>query len=761
MANTATIQKFGLQTGSSRTLYATWSWNKDHTANYEVRWTYSTGDGVDFVGSSSTTTEKQSTYSIPDNATAVMFTVKPVSETYTTSTGSSKSSTKSTSMSYWTAGWSTKKTYYVANLPPDVPGGVDVTIDKYTLKATINNVAANTESIEFQIVQNDLKVFNTGIAAVRTSTAIYQCAVDAGYRYKVRARGVRKGVYSDWTEYSDNNDTIPKPPTGITELKALSKTSVSVAWDEVTTATSYTIEYTDKLENFDVTSSTTTVTVDVGTRFTVTGLESGHEYFFRVKASNSEGDSPYTDPKSVIVGKKPTAPTTWSNSSTIMVGEALNLYWIHNSVDGSSQTYAELELTVNGSTQSYSIQNSADEDEKDKTSVYTVQTNVYAEGTTIEWRVRTRGVTEDFSDWSIQRTVNVYAPPTLQLTVSSSLTAYPLAITAIAGPATQKPIGFAVQITAMSSYETTDEFGKIKMVGNGEVVYSKYYDTNKDLSISLTPGDINLENNIRYKISCSVSMNSGLSKTETTEFVVGWGDSDCYPNANITYDSNTYSVSIRPYCTNSSDVEITGWHLAVYRREYNGEFTEIGSGIPSKSNTHITDPHPALDYARYRIVATNDSNGSMEYYDVPGYPIGETSIIIQWNDEWTNRDDGSPDALAKPSWSGSLLRLPYNVDISNTTSPDVTMVKYIGRSHPVSYYGTHKGETASWTTAIATSDSETIYALNRLANWMGDVYARAPDGTGFWAHVTLSYSLNHNTQATDVSLNLTRVNGGI
>lgn len=760
MANTATITKFGLQTGSDRTLYATWSWSKDHTENYEIRWTYSTGDGVEFVGSASTTDEKQSTYSIPANAVAVMFCVKPISETYTTSSG--KGSTKtSTTMSYWTASWSTKKTYYVASLPPDVPSGLSVEINKYTLKATINNVATNTESIEYQIVQNDLKVYNTGTAKARTSTAIYQIPIDAGYRYKVRVRGVRNGLTSDWSDYSDNCDTIPKPPDSITELKALSTTSVSISWSEVTTATSYNIEYTDDVNNFDVTSATSSVTVDVGTRFTVTGLESGHEYFFRVRAVNDEGESPYTEPKSVIVGKKPTAPTTWSSASTVVVGDTLNLYWIHNSVDGSSQTYAELELTINGSVQSYSIQNTTDEDEKDKTSVYSINTSAYAEGTVVLWRVRTRGVTEDFSEWSIQRTVNIYAPPTLQLSVPSSATTLPLSVSAIAGPSTQNPIGYAVQITALSSYETTDEFGQVKMVGNGEVVFNKYYDIQTNLALFLTPADLTLENNIRYRLSCTVSMNSGLSKTEQSDFTVSWGSSDCYPNAEITYDSRRYTTSIRPYCANASDVEIAGWTLAVYRREYNGEFTEIASGIASKSNVHVTDPHPALDYARYRIVATNNQNGSMEYYDIPGYYIGESAIILQWNEEWTNRDDDSPDALERPAWAGSLLRLPYNVDISNTTAPDVTMTKYIGRSHPVSYYGTHKGETGSWKATIVADDAETIYGLRRLANWMGDVYVREPSGVGYWANVTLSFSINHMDLTTDVTFNLTRVTGGI
>lgn len=752
MANSATITKFGLQTGSDRTLYATWSWSKSHTANYEIRWTYSTGDGVEFVGSSSTTTEKQSTYSIPDNAVAVMFCVKPISETYTKD---------NSTVSYWTAGWSTKKTYYAASLPPDVPGGLTVEINKYILKATLNNIATNTSEIEFQIVRNDLTVFNTGTAPVRTSTAIYQVAIDAGYRYKVRVRGIRNGLTSDWSEYSDNYNTIPKPPEAITELKAVSETSVSISWTEVTTATSYGIEYTDNKDNFDVTSGTSSTQVDVGTTFTITGLESGHEYFFRVKAINDEGESPYTEIKSVIVGQKPTSPTTWSNSSTITVGEALNLYWIHNSVDGSSQTYAELELTVNGTTSSQVIKNSEEEEEKDKTSVYSIDTSSYTEGTTILWRVRTRGVTEDFSEWSIQRTVNVYAPPTLQLTVSSSLTTFPLSIGAVAGPSTQKPVGYAIQITALSSYETWDEYGRVKMVGNGEVVFSKYYDIQSTLSIKLTPADITLENNIRYRISCTVAMDSGLSKTETSDFTVAWGDSDCFPNAEISYNPKRYTTSIRPYCTDASEKQLTGWTLAVYRREYNGSFTEIASDIASGGNVYVTDPHPALDYARYRIVAVNNTNGSVEYYDVPGYPINEPAIIIQWDEEWTNRDDDSPDALDKPAWAGSLLYLPYNVDVSNSTAPDVSMVNYIGREHPVSYYGTHKGETASWNTTIAASDTETIYALRRLQNWMGDVYVREPSGVGYWANITLSFTITHKELVIPVSFTITRVTGGV
>lgn len=77
-----------------------------------------------------------------------------------------------------------------------------------------------------------------------------------------------------------------------------------------------------------------------------TGLESGKEYFFRVRAVNSAGNSGWSDVASVVIGKEPSAPTTWSSTTTAMVGESLILYWIHNSQDGSYEKHAQLELTL-------------------------------------------------------------------------------------------------------------------------------------------------------------------------------------------------------------------------------------------------------------------------------------------------------------------------------------------------------------------------------------------------------------------------------
>ena len=49
--NRPIIELFGLQSNTENTIFASWKWDKDHTANYEVVWYYDTGDNIWFVGS--------------------------------------------------------------------------------------------------------------------------------------------------------------------------------------------------------------------------------------------------------------------------------------------------------------------------------------------------------------------------------------------------------------------------------------------------------------------------------------------------------------------------------------------------------------------------------------------------------------------------------------------------------------------------------------------------------------------------------------
>lgn len=830
-SNKPTINQFGLVSNADNLLFATWSWNKSNTESYKVLWTYDTGNGVWFEGSNTTITvdsdapelSRQSTYTVPSNARRVQFKVKPISK---------KKTVNNKETSYWEANWSDVKTYTDAT-PIETPPIPTVTIEKYKLTATLDNLDIDATGIEFEIVKdNAAKSYNTGKATIVTGHVSYSCSVDAGSEYKVRARAYKGSDYSDWSGYSSNEGTMPAVPSGITSIKATSKTSIYLEWAAVKTAKTYDIEYTTKKSYFDGSNQTTTQSVAEGTHFEMTGLETGHEYFFRVRAVNDDGSSAWCEPKSVKIGDDPAAPTTWSSTTTAITGEQLNLYWVHNASDGSSQTHAELELDISGAKYTYTLNDkvvdnsvisyiplSEEDREAGKTNSVLVKTSGYTEGTKILWRVRTAGVTLVYGEWSVQRTVDIYAPPTLTLDAPSMVQAFPITIKATAGPPTQAPISYHVSIVSNELYETVDNTGNPLVVNRGDEVYSRHFDISTPLDLTLSAGDIDLENNVTYTLTCTVAMNSGLTADASKPFGVTWTDELYTPNAEISVDPDTYTASIRPYCEKYSYVNrvleysygrytptgetissvygevvpgaatsfgqpvyrgvtvdgdevfyyvsevveyAKGVTLSVYRREFDGTFTEIATGLKNEMfATTVIDPHPSLDYARYRVVAISEDTGAVSFYDPPGYPVGGIGIVIQWDEQWSSFETNEAPALEQPPWSGSLLKLPYNVDISDSVKRDVALIEYIGRQNPVAYHGTQVGDTSTWNTVIDREDKETLYTLRRLAKWMGNVYVREPSGSGYWASINVSYSLKHRDVTIPVTFDVTRVEGGV
>lgn len=753
----------GLVSNSQRELYVTWDWDKPNTDHYEVTWYYSWGVGVAVEEKHTVSgTAKGDTFTAPEHATHVSVYVKPVSKTYTSN---------GKEVSYWTASNSTKVTYWYKDNPPVTPGEPSVTITDYTLTATVTDLEdLNADSIEFHVYQDDGTLFSSGTVKIVTYQATYTCTIDPGHQYKVQCRAWRDGeACSEWSGYSGNQQTKPGASSGITTCRATSSTSVFLEWGAVSNATSYDIQYATKQEYLE--SNQASSVSCTSTSYTLAGLESGKEYFFRVRAVNSQGESAWSSITSIILGKKPGAPTTWSSTTTAISGEPLYLYWVHNSADSSKQVKAELELDINGSVRVETINNPTadDEEAEEKTSSYTFDTSGYPEGVTLKWRVRTCGITGEYGDWSIIRTIDIYGPPTLALNVFDNsgnyleaLTSFPFRIVGHAGPSTQEPIGYHISIVSNESYETVDQIGNEMYIREGTEVYSTHFDISEDLDTTLSANNVDLENNISYTIVVTVTMNSGLSTESKWNFTVAWADFVCEPNAEIGIDKNTYSAVIRPYCKDEDGALIENVTLGVYRRTAEGSFVEIGSGLINTDATYIVDPHPALDYARYRIVATDKSTGSVSYCDLAGYPVGGIAAILQWDEKWTNFHVDEEDITDEPTpYVGSMLMLPYNIDVSESPNKDVSTVEYIGRKHPVSYYGTQLGYTATWNMDVPKSDKETIYALRRLASWMGDVYVREPSGTGYWASVSVSMNINHCDLIVPVTLNITRVEGGV
>lgn len=784
------IDKLGIQ-NDSKTMFCTWKWGRKHTKEYKVIWYYSTGDGVKFIGSETTETHKQSTYSIPDNAKTISVKVKPISTKHKVKKGK-----KTKEVSYWNANWSSEKTYVLnKHMEPDKPSAPTVTVDKFRLTASCENLSDDPNnkptSIIFRVVRNNSSsAFATNWAKVANRSASCSWNISAGAKYKVQCRAYRSNLYSDWSDFSAEVETIPAVPKDITSCRARSSTEIEVKWSAVSNATSYEVQYTTKREYFNTNpDGVSTKTIESGTTAIVSGLDEGGEYFFRVRAKNSQGESGWTGIKSCKVGKKPAAPTTWSSASKAMTTDQITLYWVNNSQDGSKATKSEIYIYKDGALHStpvvvHSYNGETEDEEEEKTHSYVLDSTILGDGAIIKWKVRTMGVITEWSDFSVERTIDVYAPPTLELSLSDkegnaleTISHFPLYIKGVAGPVNQAPIGYHISIVSLMDYEYEDQVGETRQVLDGQEVYSKYFDIGTDLLLELNANHVDLENGVNYSIIGTVTMNSGLTAKSEIQFNVDWIDESYYIDAEIFYDDSTYSCIVKPYAytlpedydPDTSTVEpeetiVDGVTLNLYRRDSNGEFIEIATGIENTKNTYITDPHPALDYARYRVVAISKNTGAVSFEDVPAYPIDETSVIIQWDEKWENliTSEEEPDVFPDENdWTGSRVILKYNIDVADKNSIDVSLIEYVGRKRPVSYYGTQLGESSSWKVDIPKDDEETLYALRRLAIYTGDVYVREPSGTGYWASISVSMNINHCQLTIPVTLDITRVEGGM
>ena len=729
----------------------------DTLERYIYTWFYDTGDGIWYEGDSTDQGDKEHAYAVwdaPDNAIRVHFHVIPVSTTHKVNKQDTRWWSGEVSIAQWVR-------------PEQAPEQLDapaVEADGYALTASYADISDPlAESIQFQVYDGSA-LFATGTSTVKAALASYRCAVKAGGSYRVRARAGRKvgssALWGEWSGYAGAVGTVPAAPAGITSVKGTSSTSVRVEWAAATGAETYELERAESPDLLGSSDASETVTGIEGTSYTVTGLDSGRTWWFRVRAVNAQGGSAWTEAKSVVIGTRPSAPTTWSSTTSAVVGEPVTLFWVHNAEDGSDQSYAQVELTVGGKPTTTTLQSQTELE---------LDTSAWEEGGTVSWRARTAGATKEYGPWSEARAIDVYAPPTLTLSLlgadgqaASPLTSFPLRVKALAGPATQEPVGYSVSIRALDAYTALDQAGTSFTVAAGDEVLARYVDTKDALDLSLSASDVDLQGGASYEVEVTASMDSGLSATATARLEVSWADQAWPLDCEIALDPRSLACYVTPYSRDPETGEPNaGLDLAVYRRGHDGALTEVASGLDSARNTVVTDPHPSLDWARYRIVAVDRSTGAVSWYDAPGYPVGCLDAVIQWDEEWQDFDRGEEGApRMEPAWSGSMLRLPYDIEVQDSTEPDAELVRYIGRAYPVAYQGTQVDATSSWSVSVLKGDSETIMALRRLAAWHGDAYVREPSGSGYWAHLAVSIGVGASSGLVPVKLDVTRVEGG-
>lgn len=770
----------GQQGSTGTTVYATWtafsSAKQKNIEGISVTWQYqvlnSAGKAVWLKGSTETISKgsaKSGTYSAPSESLAVQVSVKPV----LTKKGKKKATAKSESASRSFAG----------NAPAK-PSTPSASIDGYTLTLRIQSSDQYAKKAVFYMYRDsEASPYWSSSAIALSGAGVAQQIVTLAPNHRYYAR-VRLYNNSAGSELSDavaiSEIVIPAQVINVVATP-LSQTQIQLSWSSTNGAAStngYEIEYaTDP--NYFGGSNANTISASNTTAYI--NVETGHTWYFRVRAKNASGiTGAWSDPPaSAAAASKPNPPTTWTLSSTAFVDSTVTLYWTHNSADGSKPTKSEVEWSLNdGQSHSIIVTHDLGPDDHDYTFNYelSLASLSFNDGDILKWRIRTQGVEAmGWSDYSVLREIRIYSPASLSVYVENKVDAYPINFDITVTPATQSIVSFYLAISARDSYDDNDYMGEFQHVVAGQKVFSKNYSSLDNVdTISLTPSDINLMSGQTYDVEAIVATSAGLTAETTTEFTLDITEPDYYLDIGITIDPDSLSAALIPGCYSDVnedeegddvyDIEniVDSVVLSVYRINFDGSFTPIEINIPNDGMTVISDPHPALDNGKYRLVALDNATGAMFFDDIVSEDLEVKGLVLQWDAKYANYlvrgiVDEIDEAAIGNMAGGTTLRLPYNVKKNESSELDVELVDYIGREHPVSYYGTQKGQKSSYSTDVPKDDVDTLDLVRRLQTWPGDVYLRAQDGLGYWAKVEVSFDRDYDSLLMPVSIDAVRV----
>ena len=602
----------------------------------------------------------------------------------------------------------------------------------------------------------------------------------AGNSYRYYARSVlSNGTKGPISEVVGPIAMKPLAPTSLT-AKALTTTSVRLDWETAgKTGSWYEVQWSedaDAWKNND-TQAIRSERVDsyATTHHTVSGLETGKTWYFRVKVGNDAGEAWAAKgaTRGVTLGTTPAAPTVYSSQASASSSDVLTLSWTHNCEDGSTQTAWQVNVSTGGATITLSGSDGSQSCELDLFGLSTV-TN----GSTVTWKVRTKGALDSWGPWSMQQTIQIWDPPTLGIALAGPggsdlepdesgyvVDSFPLGVSVVAS---SQPQGNAVlrwwaAISPTEDCLVTGHDGVDVWIRAGEEVWSAEVGADVD-EVTISAADVTLVSGMTYEVRGGCVTEVGLVAEASPVIVTASLDGNLQqPYATFNFDTLSLTCTIWPWCYeapegDTPDIEdvldgtlAEGVELSVWRVGDGGDVTLIGDGIANDGTQWVRDPHPTFGTCTYRIVATDLSTGAQTATDgTVDTPWGR--VCIQWDEDWILV---ATDGVDGESPEGHRLDLPYNLRIRETSDPDVALKEYDGRDAPVAYHGTQLGQGGEWSLSLRKGrDIAELAALRELMRWRGDCYVRDPYGNGYWASVRVS-SIDHDYDKDDESVSIT------
>lgn len=552
------------------------------------------------------------------------------------------------------------------------------------------------------------------VSGTATSYADTTTSADHYYAYRVRAQN--SAGYSSYATSGYTYNT-PAAPTKIVASR-LAETTVSLA---VTNAarTAVALEIQRSTDG----STWEHVAVVSGSPVTsATDSPGGGTFYYRARNQGETADGGVTvsdwspTSEAVVTICAPAAPTLVSPASGIVVSKAqetITFEWLHNPIDGSAQTAAELRYSLDGGSSWEVIA-------VDGNAASYALTNAFAVNSTVTWGVRTKGAHEDFGPWSGNRTFNVYQAPSVAFA--------------------QPTDGFVVENTPIAiELQYDDPSGELVSASlaisdGSKVVWSR---TVTGLSYVIASDEWVPDNEATYyatvEVRSSSSLTASASRSFTTAFVP-----PVPAGASVENDVETGFTRLSIYLDeDASDLE-PAESVTVYR-EADGERVLLGEGLQAGAGLVDRYAPVNVDY-RYVIVSVADSGA-----------VSTTYVPARIDSQWFYF-----------IWEGNVAKGRINPEGSKKlTRPNRRRQHFAGRQSPVSFDDGSVSDTRSVSVLLRTK--EEADAFEQMIWDSGRCVYKSGDGDVIHADVELSDrpAWASPTYYGSVSVSLTRIDGEV
>ena len=544
------------------------------------------------------------------------------------------------------------------------------------------------------------------VAGSATSYADTTTAADHWYAYRVCS--LNSAGSSSYAESGITYNT-PAAPARVTPSRSGEATVLLSIDNAARTATGLDLQRSTDNGEWETVSNVSGSPVTE-----TTDSPGGGTFYYRARNTRGELASEWSQASEAVVTiAPPSAPTLRSPASGVVVSKSqgvVTFEWLHNPVDGSAQTAAEVRysldngrtwqvVAVSGNGASYGL------------------TNAFAVNSTVTWSARTKGVHPDFGPWSGNRAFTVRQTPSVAFAQPSD--------------------GFVVRNTPIAvrlQYDDpSGEFvsASLSIKDAQRTVWSK---TVTGLSYEIASEEWAPDNGKEYAINAEVRSTSTLTASATrsfaTDFVL-----PASASATVENDLETGFASLSVYVEDDPE-RAAAESISVYR-EVNGERMLLGEGL--QPGAGLVDMYAPTNTDYSYVLVTKADSGAVATSYVPAR-IDTQWFYFIWGDNVAK-------GRANPEGSKKLTR------------PNRRRRHFAGRPSPVSFDDGSVSDVRSVSVLLRTK--EQADAFDQMMWESGRCVYKSGDGEVMHADVELSDrpAWQAPTYYGSVSVSLTRIDG--